>query len=94
MADLLSDDELNETLGRLAGWTRAGNAITKTYQFRDFRAAMWFLNVAAGIADAMDHHAERCNVYNGVTVTLRTYDPGGVTDKDVALAAALDGAAG
>ena len=94
MAGLLSDDELAGALGRLSGWTRAGNAITKQYQFRDFRAAMWFLNAGAAAADAMDHHPEWCNVYNRVTVTLSTHDAGGVTEKDIALAEALDRAAG
>lgn len=94
MTERLSDEELNETLPNLPGWSRAGDAITKTYLFSDFRAAMWFVNIVAGVADAMDHHPEWCNVYNRVTVTLRTHDAGGVTDKDIALAQAMDGAAG
>ena len=94
MAGLLSEAELEGGLGRLPGWTREGNAIRRQYQFRDFRAAMWFLNAAAAVADAMDHHPEWCNVYNRVTVTLSTHDAGGVTEKDIALAEAMDRAAG
>jgi len=94
MAGLLSDSELNAALGALAGWSRAGTAIRKEYRFADFRAAMWFLNAAAAHADAMDHHPEWCNVYNRVTVTLTTHDAGGVTDKDLALARAMDTVAG
>lgn len=90
----LSDAELADALGRLSGWTRAGNAITKQYQFKDFRAAMWFLNAAAAVADQMDHHPEWTNVYNRVTVKLSTHDAGGVTDKDIRLAEAMDRAAG
>jgi 4a-hydroxytetrahydrobiopterin dehydratase len=94
MANLLSDAELAEALRRLSGWTREGNAITKRYQFPDFRAAMWFMNAVAAVADAMDHHPDWCNVYNRVTVTLSTHDAGGVTEKDIALAEAMDRAAG
>jgi 4a-hydroxytetrahydrobiopterin dehydratase len=90
---LLSDAEIEEALARLPGWRRDGSAITKQYQFRDFRAAMWFMNAAAAAADAMDHHPEWCNVYNRVTVTLRTHDAGGVTEWDVRLAEAMERAA-
>ena len=94
MAGLLSEAELGEALGRLPGWTRERNAIRRQYQFRDFRAAMWFLNAVAAVADAMDHHPEWCNVYSRVTVTLSTHDAGGVTEKDIALAEAMERAAG
>lgn len=93
MAGLLSDAEVNEALGRLSGWTREGNAITKQYHFRDFRAAIWFLNAAAAAADAMDHHPEWCNVYNRVTVKLWSHDAGGITARDIRLAEAMDRAA-
>ena len=44
----------------------------------------------ATIAEKMDHHPEWSNVYKTVEVTLSTHDAGGVTDKDVALAKAMD----
>ena len=94
MNELLSEEQVSEALTRLPGWTRAGNAITKQYQFGDFRAAMWFLNATAAVADVMNHHPEWCNVYNRVTVTLSTHDAGGVTEKDIALAEAMEQAAG
>jgi 4a-hydroxytetrahydrobiopterin dehydratase len=93
VAELLSDAGVDKALGRLPGWRREGKTITKQYQFKDFRGAMWFLNATAAVADAMDHHPEWCNVYNRVTVTLSTHDAGGVTDKDIALAEAMERAA-
>jgi len=94
MAAKLSDPEIETALAGLPGWSRADSAIQKQYQFADFRAAMWFLNAAAAQADAMDHHPEWSNVYNRVTVTLSTHDAGGVTDKDIALAKAMEQVAG
>jgi 4a-hydroxytetrahydrobiopterin dehydratase len=38
----------------------------------------------------MDHHPEWFNVYKTVDVTLSTHDAGGLTDRDVKLAAAMD----
>jgi 4a-hydroxytetrahydrobiopterin dehydratase len=46
---------------------------------------------AALLAEKMDHHPEWSNVYNKVEVTLSTHDAGGVTDKDIAMAKAMDG---
>ncbi len=39
----------------------------------------------------MDHHPEWFNVYNKLEVTLATHDAGGVTQKDIDLAMAMDG---
>jgi 4a-hydroxytetrahydrobiopterin dehydratase len=38
----------------------------------------------------MDHHPEWLNVYKTVEVTLSTHDAGGLTDRDIALARAMD----
>jgi 4a-hydroxytetrahydrobiopterin dehydratase len=43
------------------------------------------------LAAKMDHHPEWFNVYNKVDVTLATHDAGGVTQKDIDLATAMDG---
>jgi 4a-hydroxytetrahydrobiopterin dehydratase len=94
MADRLAGAELDAALERIPTWTRDGDAITKQFQFGDFRQAMWFLNASGAVADLMDHHPEWSNVYNRVTVRLSTHDAGGITDKDIALAHAMDKAAG
>ena len=72
------------------GWTEDGNAITKTFEFADFAAAIAFINRAAGPIDEMNHHPEWTNVYNRVDVRLTSHDTGAVTDRDLRLAAVLD----
>lgn len=67
------------------------DAIARKFEFRDFNEAFGFMTRAAMLADKMDHHPEWFNVYNKVEVTLATHDAGGVTDKDVELAQAMDG---
>lgn len=65
-------------------------AIARTFKFRDFNAAFGFMTRVALLAEKMDHHPEWFNVYNRVEVTLATHDAGEVTEKDIALAKAMD----
>jgi 4a-hydroxytetrahydrobiopterin dehydratase len=74
------------------GWQRAPerDAITRKFEFKDFNAAFAFMTRVALLAEKMDHHPEWSNVYNKVEVTLTTHDAGGVTDKDIAMAEAME----
>jgi len=86
-------DELRSALKRLPDWRLAEGreAITRKYQFVDFDAAFAFMTRVALLAAKMDHHPEWSNVYNKLDVTLATHDAGGVTQKDIDLAMAMDG---
>jgi 4a-hydroxytetrahydrobiopterin dehydratase len=79
-------------IAQLSGWAPVSSrdAISKTFQFKDFSAAFGFMSRAALKAEAMDHHPEWFNVYNKVEVTLSTHDAGGVTGLDVELAQFMD----
>jgi 4a-hydroxytetrahydrobiopterin dehydratase len=89
----LTIEDLKAALKRLPDWQIASGreAITRKYQFVDFDAAFTFMTRAALLAAKMDHHPEWFNVYNKVDVTLATHDAGGVTQKDIDLATAMDG---
>jgi 4a-hydroxytetrahydrobiopterin dehydratase len=88
----LTPEARTAAVTRLHGWSEAadGDAITKTFVFADFNAAFGFMTRVALVAEKMDHHPEWFNVYRTVQVTLTTHDAGGVTDRDVALAEAMD----
>ena len=94
MAERLSGPARAEALASLAGWREADgrDAITRTYQFRDFKQAMGFMVRVALKAEQMNHHPEWFNVYNRVDVTLATHDAGGLTPLDIELAKFMDGA--
>jgi 4a-hydroxytetrahydrobiopterin dehydratase len=66
------------------------DAIGKKFIFNDFNEAFGFMARVALVAEKMDHHPEWSNVYRTVDVVLSTHDAGGVTDKDIALAKAMD----
>ena len=72
---------------------RGRAAIRRTFRFHDFAAAFGFMAHIAVLAEKQDHHPEWFNVYNRVDVVLTTHDAGGVTDRDLTLARAMDRAA-
>jgi 4a-hydroxytetrahydrobiopterin dehydratase len=86
-------EELRAALKRLPEWQLAEGreAIAREFQFVDFDAAFAFMTRVALLAAKMDHHPEWSNVYNKLEVTLATHDAGGVTQKDIELATAMDG---
>lgn len=92
----LSDSARRAALAQLPGWSDVDGrpAIARKFQFDDFNAAFGFMTRVALVAEKMDHHPEWSNVYRTVDVVLTTHDTGGVTTRDVALAAAINRIAG
>jgi 4a-hydroxytetrahydrobiopterin dehydratase len=92
MVDKLTGNARKTALGKLSGWSEVDgrDAISRTFKFADFNEAFGFMARAALIAEKLDHHPEWFNVYNKVEVTLSTHDAGGVTERDVKLAEAMD----
>lgn len=92
MADKLNPDDRKAALARLNGWIYdpRADAISHDFKFKDFSEAFGFMTRVALLAQAADHHPEWSNVYNKVTITLSTHDAGGLTEKDVELAEAID----
>ena len=92
MAQKLTGAARAAALAKLSGWreVKDRDAITKRFEFKDFKAAFGFMATAALVAEKLDHHPEWFNVYNKVDVTLSTHDAGGLTDLDIMLAETMD----
>lgn len=72
-------------------WQEENNALTKSFQFKDFSEAFSFMTRVAFLAEKMNHHPNWSNVYNQVTIRLSTHDAGNtITQKDRDLAASID----
>lgn len=83
LSAMLSPEDRATAISNLQSWTDVGDrdAITKTYQFKDFQQAWTFMSDIAVVAEEMNHHPEWFNVYNNVEVTLTTHDCNGVSQK-------------
>jgi 4a-hydroxytetrahydrobiopterin dehydratase len=94
MAERLSDIAIQRELGNLPGWSRRGDVITKTYQFRTFMAGIDFVVAVAKAAEAMDHHPDIDIRYTKIVCALSTHSAGGITQNDLDLAKQMERIAG
>jgi 4a-hydroxytetrahydrobiopterin dehydratase len=68
------------------GWTESEGALERTFTFKDFRAALGFVNDVGELAEAENHHPDIAINYNKVTLRWWTHTAGGITDRDRELA--------
>lgn len=94
MTELLSDIAIQRELGALTGWSRRGDALTRTYQFRNFVDSLEFVNRVGELAERANHHPDIDIRYSKVTLSLSTHDSGGITENDISLAKAIDSSDG
>ena len=83
---VLSDEEVLSRLGALPGWKIEERLLVKTFKFRDFLAALDFVNRVGHVAEEAGHHPDIDIRYNRVRLSLTTHDAGGLTGKDFDLA--------
>jgi 4a-hydroxytetrahydrobiopterin dehydratase len=86
----LTEAGLQAALQALPSWNVLEGKLHREYKFPDFVRAFGFMTMAAIQIEKKNHHPEWFNVYNRVTVNLVTHDSGGITEKDVDLAKALE----
>ena len=89
-AERLSDIAIQRELGNLPGWSRRGDVITKTFQFRNFLSGIHFVSAVAKAAETADHHPDIDIRYTKIICTLSTHSAGGITQKDLSMAAEIE----
>ncbi|BBD00431.1 MULTISPECIES: 4a-hydroxytetrahydrobiopterin dehydratase [Sphingobium] len=95
MIGKLTDEERALALADLPQWTPVSDpdGISRRFTFTDFVGAFGFMTRVAIMAEKADHHPEWSNVYNRVDIILTTHDAGGLSQRDIDLAKAIDGLA-
>ncbi len=96
MVGKLDDEARALALAELPEWTPVSepDGIARRFTFADFITAFGFMTRVAILAEKADHHPEWSNVYNRVDITLTTHDAGGLSQRDIDLAKAIEGVMG
>ena len=82
--------EIKSALAAIPEWRRTGAVISRTFEFKDFAAAMKFVNRVAKLAEEAWHHPDIDIRWNKVTLALSTHSEGGLTENDFQLARKFD----
>ena len=86
----LNAARIKTALKTVPDWKRQDAAISRTFQFKDFPAAIRFVDAVAELAEQAWHHPDIDIRWNKVTLTLPTHDVGGLTKMDFVLARKFD----
>ena len=88
----LDDTERTAALSHLPKWTYDADSmgIRRELLFSDFAEAFGFMARVAILAEKADHHPEWFKVYNRVEIHLTTHDAGGLSQRDISMAALID----
>jgi 4a-hydroxytetrahydrobiopterin dehydratase len=89
MPELLSEDAVRTALDELPGWERDGDAIVRTAQLPSFPEAITVVDRVAAIAEQRNHHPDIDIRWRTLTFRCSTHSAGGITQRDVDLAAAI-----
>jgi 4a-hydroxytetrahydrobiopterin dehydratase len=86
----LDAKQLNKLLDKLEGWSVKDSQLQKKFAFADFIETFGFMAKVALLAERLQHHPDWEGGYNNVTIRLSTHDAGGITQKDIDLANAIE----
>lgn len=84
---LIDQQEIDTALQSLNGWRYEDAQLKRDYRFGDFSEAFAFLARVALLAEKHGHHPDLSNSYARVNIALSSHDAGGVTQRDLDLAA-------
>lgn len=90
MADKLPDDQVQQRLGELDGWSVADGKLHKEFRFGDFNEAFGFMARVALVAEKLNHHPDWSNSWSTVVIDITSHAAGGITDTCFELAKKAD----
>jgi len=86
MKSALSAAEIDDFSKANPQWKLQEGKLVREWTFKDFVAAMAFVNRVAEIAETACHHPDIDIRYNRVLLGLVSHDAGGITKRDTAMA--------
>jgi 4a-hydroxytetrahydrobiopterin dehydratase len=89
MKSALTAAEIDDFRRANPEWSLKEGKLVREWTFKDFVAAMAFVNRVAAAAEAAGHHPDIDIRYNRVLLGLVSHDAGGITERDTAMASHL-----
>ena len=90
MPEALAASVVEENLKSLDDWEGNAERISRTWSFDGYGRGVGFAMQVALLAERRDHHPQMVVDYGRVTVSLWSHDAGGVTERDCAMAQAIN----
>lgn len=82
--------KITEELAGLENWSLENKAISKVFDFADFKSALNFVNKIGEISEKLGHHPDIIINYNKVKLKIFTHSENDLTNKDFELAKEID----
>ena len=86
----MSEADVGAQLSVLDGWVVDGDALMKTYRFKNYYETLAFVNALAYIVHREDHHPDLHVGYNRCVVRYNTHSVKGISENDFISAAKAD----
>lgn len=87
----LKGEAIRPLLAEIEGWDVVEeHHLRKTFRFKNFKAALEFVNRVGVIAEQEGHHPEICFGWGRATIEIWTHKIDGLTESDFILAAKID----
>ena len=71
-------------------WSIKDNHLFKSFQFKDFQEALYFINKIGALSEEFNHHPKITNLFNTGEIELWTHTDNQVTELDYKLAKEID----
>jgi pterin-4a-carbinolamine dehydratase len=89
--ELFNKDQIDKLMAKFPEWQiENGSEISKSYKFKNFSDAKFFIDIIAVIAEEQNHHPDIYNSYNKVKINFTTHKKKGLTQNDFSMAAIVD----
>jgi 4a-hydroxytetrahydrobiopterin dehydratase len=87
----LGSEEIENLIKELDGWEVVHNHhLRKTFEFKNFREALSFVNRVGALAEEQGHHPDISFGWGRAELTIWTHKIDGLTESDFILAAKID----
>jgi 4a-hydroxytetrahydrobiopterin dehydratase len=91
LMDRLDEDAIGRALAGLSDWSREDAVLVRVVKRRNWLEAISLVDAVAQEAERRNHHPDLCVTgYRTVTFRLTTHSVGGLTQRDLDLAAVID----